>query len=236
MFDIKQLTQLDQEVIDALSNLSGWKDQNGHFIRVSSSLATLAGWKSAKAMEGTTDSQLQCCAADHAEEFRNYDLMLMQEQKSELVLSYTKYADGDYHLLFGKDQVFKDSNREILGTNFQGLDVTNTPFFSQFLSIMFADQKKAKPFQTDAMYSIHQDYHDSIKLTDRETQCLFYTIRGATSKEIGKSLNISSRTVECFIDSVRLKFKCRNKNELLSCTLRQNMANIIPKIFLSGVC
>lgn len=56
---------------------------------------------------------------------------------------------------------------------------------------------------------------DDILLTKRETQCLVGILFGKTSKILGKDLGISSRTVECYIDSVKTKLNCTYKDEVI---------------------
>ncbi len=53
-------------------------------------------------------------------------------------------------------------------------------------------------------------------LTEREQDCLPLILLGDTSKEIAKKLGISHRTVEGYLESLRKKFKARNKNELIA--------------------
>lgn len=54
-----------------------------------------------------------------------------------------------------------------------------------------------------------------IFLSLRETQCIFYLARGKTSKEVAKSLDISPRTVETYLNSIRLKTGIQSKSTLL---------------------
>lgn len=53
-------------------------------------------------------------------------------------------------------------------------------------------------------------------LTKREKECLKLSLRGLQAAQIGELLSISSRTVECYLDSIKLKFHCHTKYELLS--------------------
>jgi len=53
-----------------------------------------------------------------------------------------------------------------------------------------------------------------VELTCREQECLFYFFKGFTTKEIAKKLDISHRTVEDYLASVRRKYGCSNKFEL----------------------
>lgn len=51
-------------------------------------------------------------------------------------------------------------------------------------------------------------------LTKRENEVLGQLLRGKTAKEIGRTLNISNKTVEHHIESIRFKTKCKSRSEL----------------------
>lgn len=61
------------------------------------------------------------------------------------------------------------------------------------------------------------------KLTPREKQCLLLYLQGETAKGIGTLLNLSSRTVESYIDHTKIKLNCFKKTDLLK--KAQNLLN-----------
>lgn len=56
--------------------------------------------------------------------------------------------------------------------------------------------------------------HD-IFIGKREAECLYYLSLGKTSKEIGNCLEISARTVECYINSLKEKTNIHSKSGLI---------------------
>jgi DNA-binding CsgD family transcriptional regulator len=52
-------------------------------------------------------------------------------------------------------------------------------------------------------------------LSCRELQCLYHAAKGSTSKEIGKILELSFRTVEHYLLNIRNKTNCKDKSELI---------------------
>ncbi len=60
-------------------------------------------------------------------------------------------------------------------------------------------------------------------IAKREAECVYYLIRGMTAKQIGKTIGISYRTAEFYLDNAKTKLHCSTKSEL------------IAKIFTSGV-
>jgi FixJ family two-component response regulator len=56
--------------------------------------------------------------------------------------------------------------------------------------------------------------HDHVRLTNRETEVLAQVLRGASSKEIAKSIGITKRTVDFFRMAILRKLGARNTSEL----------------------
>lgn len=55
---------------------------------------------------------------------------------------------------------------------------------------------------------------EEVYLTKRQAECAVYSLNGLTSKQIGKLLNLSYRTVESYIDNVKEKLGANSKEEL----------------------
>ena len=60
-------------------------------------------------------------------------------------------------------------------------------------------------------------------LTKKETECLFYLFEGYTAKEIARSINISPRTVESYIEKMKIKLNCSTTTELLIKSLHNDV-------------
>lgn len=56
---------------------------------------------------------------------------------------------------------------------------------------------------------------DNIYLTQREMDCLLGLLEGKSAKQIGKHLRLSPRTIEFYINKIKIKFKCRTTLELI---------------------
>lgn len=55
----------------------------------------------------------------------------------------------------------------------------------------------------------------NLVLSKREAQCLYYLLRGQSAKEIAKSLCLSPRTVESFIEAIKRKTGIHSKTKLI---------------------
>lgn len=65
--------------------------------------------------------------------------------------------------------------------------------------------------------------NQSIKLTPRESTALYYLCQGFSTKETARFMNISPRTVEQYLVTLREKFGCRTKLALLSKIQSKNL-------------
>lgn len=68
---------------------------------------------------------------------------------------------------------------------------------------------------------IKKEYLPSIRtmidtLTPRENECLQWLLKGKSAKIIAENMQLSSRTIEIYINAIKKKFSCRTKLELMA--------------------
>lgn len=61
---------------------------------------------------------------------------------------------------------------------------------------------------------IKKSWLNDIYLSCQQNRCLRYLGTGDTAKDIGKKMNLSSRTVEFYINNLKTKLRCSSKKEL----------------------
>lgn len=54
------------------------------------------------------------------------------------------------------------------------------------------------------------------KLSKRQLDCLFFLSRGMTVKEIASNLHLAPKTVEHYLENIKLKLNCYSRSELIS--------------------
>ena len=59
------------------------------------------------------------------------------------------------------------------------------------------------------------------QLSKMQVECLYYFVLGMTSKEIARKLSLSSRTVEHYIENIKIKLNCSSRSELVTQALCQ---------------
>ncbi len=96
-------------------------------------------------------------------------------------------------------------------------------------------------FGISQVISINTIKHMPNKLSKRQHECIFHMLKGKTNAQIAKAMNLSTRTVETYIDNVKDKLLCPDKNQLIDKILHSGLAhfehksistNFHPGIFL----
>lgn len=65
-------------------------------------------------------------------------------------------------------------------------------------------------------YIFEQSNHAGIHLTQRELLCLSYLLQNKTAEETAKLMNISRRTVESYLDNIKIKLAIDTKADLVA--------------------
>lgn len=66
-----------------------------------------------------------------------------------------------------------------------------------------------------------------IHITAREAEVLRYTILGYSAKRTAKQLNISYRTVEYYIDTLKLKLRCGTKRDPMELVIMSKILHLL---------
>lgn len=64
------------------------------------------------------------------------------------------------------------------------------------------------------IYEVGDD--QGIKLTQRELSCVMYLLQNKTAQETAELMNLSRRTVESYLDNIKIKLNCDTKADLLA--------------------
>lgn len=62
-----------------------------------------------------------------------------------------------------------------------------------------------------------------LELTVRELQILELVALGYSAKEVAQEIDIAPRTVECHIDTMRLKMRARNRTHMVAIAISSNI-------------
>lgn len=123
----------------------------------------------------------------------------------------------NYFKLSARDIIKKAENNKIYLSNHYtslGKDTANaalnvyTDLRQAFLSEVNS--------QSAVMHSVGQGINQlgNFVLSKRQAQCLQYLLEGKSAKQTANMLNLSTRTIEFYLDNMKKKMNCRTKLEL----------------------
>lgn len=159
-------------------------------------------------------------------------------------------TDNDFSFLENYLAQIKANDIEALkGNNVVGIEKTNWPYFGDILTLctklpLYDDENNLMGIY--AHYSLLHDHplaaspatllptiKDNAKayLSRRETQVLYYSLQGMTSKKAATLLGISSKTVEYYIDKLKVKLQCKTKPELIEFAIAKGYASSLPPAY-----
>jgi DNA-binding CsgD family transcriptional regulator len=205
------------------------RDSNFRFKHVTNHAAKLSGFKSFEQLLGLTAYEINAPIVQSAPEFdRQLNAVVLNRQPLEAI---------DVHTL-------SNGNVEVFTTKLMPVynDAGNvTAVFGKCQSysrdIVTALVKKLIPaYESHAKFvaNISQsmeliDVYPIWNLTRRESECLYYLMRGRSNKLISQILNISVRTVDSHVESLKIKADVLLRGDLIDLSLLHGLLRFIPK-------
>lgn len=221
-----KMTQVLPSAINQLPSIDNIKDFDSKFIAMSAGTASLIGFKSSEDAIGKSDYDIPCGVSEFADDFIRLDRMVLRSGERMVAIDVQKYKAGWGLLLSEKKPLF-DENNKAVAIYSNCIDLSSTRGFNGFLELYTIDTKLLGKRKKPASYVLSGGY-SPFSLTKKQENCLFYLIRGKSIKEIGKILNISSRTVESHLDAIKLKLNCFNKAEIIEKALDSGFLFYVP--------
>ena len=215
------------KTLDQMKSPWACKDLNSIFIYANDAYANITGYHSAEDVIGKTDYDAPSKTSSCANQFRSQDKLVIQQNFSMQILDVHPYVGDQWGVYIFNKNPLLGANGEIIGTILNGIDITNSLFIEIGQLLLASNIRNNKNRQNS--YVLGSSPHSEIKLSNREQECLFFFLRGKTAKQIGVILGVSHRTVESYLEMLRIKFNCKNRCELLDAAIEVGMLEVIPK-------
>lgn len=72
--------------------------------------------------------------------------------------------------------------------------------------------------------------YPNVYLSRREAQCIAYFLKGYSSRRVGETLKISSKTVDFYTDRAKFKLDCTTKMELIIKICQTNFLSYVNEL------
>lgn len=137
----------------------------------------------------------------------NYKINDLYLNRLDIFKSFAAYFKDKAHKLIKDAEHFKIT----IPKAYKDIVLSNTAFDTETTSIKnYYSGLNLKKF-----YFSDKDY-----LTYKEAECLNWYARGMTIKETAKLLNLSHKTIESYLDKIKIKLACSNKTSLTNMAIQ----------------
>lgn len=161
----------------------------------------------------------------YAESYRDADKIVITSGKPLAILHPVKLGNNDEITIISRKNLIKDNSGNISGVLGLITVVANKKIIDSSKILNHVDTEL---IGHDINYYFFECDINKFNLTSREKECLFFLIRGKTTKEVSNILAISPRTVETHIEHIKIKFNCSKKSDLISKAIENGYFHIIP--------
>ncbi len=227
------MLQLSYE--DLLMCLPGtvfWQDTNSVFAGCNNAAFKLFGFKSSEHMIGSTPLDFCCSAVESAGSFMEHDKYVVKNHSELQLMIIDTYANNTLEAYFVTKKPIL-LNNQTAGVMVHGMPITNDALLKIGLETLAIDMHYSNEKCQKKSYLLKNEYGD-INLSNREAQCLFYLLRKKSVPDISAILNISKRTIESYINHVKLKMNCFTQTELCEKATTLGFLDIIPCSLISS--
>lgn len=217
-----------EKVIHQMPGFIGIHDMQSKIVLVNQSAAKIMGFKSADEVPGTRYADMKCKASEDEESFEAQDKLIFSGKKKKVsFLSYHQYTDG-WKLILGEKSPLINEDKILVGLMSYWSDIIkyNLVDISRFL--INSTRKFTNLNDKKFTYLIEDSIDEQYCLSNRQLECLFFLIRGKSDKEIAKILHLSPRTVESYINEIKLKMNCLTRSQATEKAINEGMLNVLP--------
>lgn len=213
------------ETLTTMPGIVDWKDAEHKFLGCNHHLIDMAGLRNTKDIVGKSDADFPWGADGFDKVFRTMDQPIL-EGKSKLVLGRYDFLDGERTMIV-KKVPFKMGN-QILGMINYLIEVEYPSLFNILCLLQNIKVDITAKLFNKIKFFLNTNGSILNQFTSREEDCLYYFLRGASIKEIGKQLKISPRTVEVYIQNLKDKLHCSKKSKLIAKAISSGYLSIMP--------
>lgn len=214
-----------QHLLSLLPGYVFWKDVQSNFLGCNDNFANAAGLRFSKHIVGKNDFVVQYTMKDNFKYVLSDDQHVVKSGEPLLHIHetqiYIKDNNKEFPIITNKYPLI-NSHGEIIGIfgiytpiseGAAGLD--RLAIANQAVHKLSSDNEKRKKYLVEGKFG-------EISLSLREAQCINYILLGKTMKAVATMLQLSPRTVEGYIENIKLKIGCHSKSELFQFILNSN--------------
>lgn len=215
-----------QCTFNEMSGFHFFKNPDFSYRLANKAIFRVAGLQNNTTLEGMRDDEMPW--AIYAEHIRKMDELVLLRHEFLVYIEPVKLIDGNDYILLTRKKPLVDEEGKCLGI------IGHASILANPLIIKKTTLLRREDIEQFGIYPSHYDIKKAFyPLTSAESICLFYYIRGKTSKEIAQRLDLSKRTIEKHLENIKVKLNCKNRSNLIEYAFLHNYFHIIPEIFIA---
>lgn len=189
----------------------GFLDANCGAVRVNEHSACSLGFDATEKIVSKTIYDI--ASLETAARITHNNKVTMQSHRVNMYDETVSLSNGNDYLRFNLQFPWYNDENHIVGLLGFGITVGEHSLAESIQSISelgLWDLTKNK-----SELSLPGMHIDNVYLSKRETECLRYVVLGKSAREIGIILQLSKRTVESYLNSIKNKLNLHSKSELI---------------------
>jgi len=198
---------LDLENLQHLPFFLSWKDRNGKYLGCNNYKAQYIGFKTSKDVLGLTDNDIW---PDSANNLRINDKKVITKNKAIIFFEQVELPTVEKINVITYKIPWQTNSQKIAGNICLGFILNNNITLRPTDPLLLSGDFPSLLFKNDKLSS----------LTQRQTDCLFYLVKGMTIKQTAQKMGLSPKTVEHYLENIKTKLNCHTRLDLVTSALK----------------
>lgn len=171
---------------------------------------------------GKTNFNIQAPAVELAPQFHQECQRVIDSQMSMVFLCSGAFAKNEAINYLYTIAPIQRKDGMPLGLIIYGERLKNHSSAMQAVNALYKNMDSSHNYKTCLLAPSYPG------LTKRESQCLYWLLRGYNTPQIAEQLFLSKRTIESHFESIKLKYNCQSKKELVDFCYELNLFQVLP--------
>jgi DNA-binding CsgD family transcriptional regulator len=206
---------MTEQLLNQLLSLYVWaKDRNSKYIYCNENYAKAAGLDSPSQIIGKSDAQMPWYKL--ADFFRAGDYGVLQGNIRINAAEVSDTVDNVTDILVTENKLF-NSEDKCIGVVGSFVDISGKQLIKKS---GYYDARTKR-------YYLGEEVFDNLYLVGREIEVFKLLLLGYSSREMGEKIKISPKTIEGYIESLKLKLQAKTKGELIATAIQFGLTHIL---------
>lgn len=215
----------------ASSDVSFLLNEQFQFTAISQGTERLVNAPNCQAI-GKCVEQMPYEGANLAAEFRVSEQRVLSGQSKSTFLSQQYCGKmSQFKTLYVVKKPIKNSRGKIVGVWANATDVSDLLY--DRMQAYRACSAKFYPATAKQLVVDLDGQYQGIKLSPRQAEVMFFLLRCYSNKDIASRLGLSPRTVDTYVDQLRVKFSCSTRSQIIEHGLAAGFLGILPESLLT---